>query len=149
TDTERVRRTMKRQRSQETSLALRLGGNLTDEPSLDNDYYLPTWHDSTTFPDHPIDFAAQNLRLLPHGQAHDIFWPLNDIRGIRTEISKGQIREAMKLHWQTTWVPLTAIHPEDRRLYGWEDLQADSLMPHHLGMREFEWFDVVQKFDIK
>src|SRR5699024_4545387 len=22
-------------------------------------------------------------------------------------------------------------------------------MPHHLGMREFEWFDVVQKFDIK
>src|SRR5699024_1598788 len=87
---------------------------------------------------------------LHSGNRSDIYWPLNDLRGIRTQIKDGKLYEMVRLHWQNTWVPLTSIHPEDRKTFHWDEgVEKDSLIPHNLGLREFEWFDVVWRFDIQ
>src|SRR5699024_6100064 len=44
----------------------------------------------------PINFAARNLELLNGGTTSDILWPVNNIRGVRTEVVGGEIRESVK-----------------------------------------------------
>src|SRR5690625_61072 len=76
--------------------SLRLGGNSTEQPDLTISHFIPTWHDHSTFPNMPINFAARNLELLNGGTTSDILWPVNNIRGVRTEVVGGEIRESVK-----------------------------------------------------